>query len=51
MMLFLLPQKYNVKAWTDIFNKPDYVHTLLPLTAYQIPLTTAFDLLKGIYFR
>lgn len=47
LWIFFVPHKLNVKSWDEIFSHNDYVHTVLPLTSYQVPLTTAFDLLKG----
>nr|XP_024216192.1 cleft lip and palate transmembrane protein 1-like protein [Halyomorpha halys] len=47
LILFFLPQKFNIKKWSDILSNPYYVQTRIPLTSYQVPVTSTFELLKG----
>ncbi|KAK9508012.1 hypothetical protein O3M35_007763 [Rhynocoris fuscipes] len=45
--LFILNDRVNLKEWTDIISWHDHVYVRLPLTSYQVPKMSTFDLLKG----
>uniref|UniRef100_A0A224XN19 Lipid scramblase CLPTM1L n=1 Tax=Panstrongylus lignarius TaxID=156445 RepID=A0A224XN19_9HEMI len=45
--LFILDESVNLKKWNDLVSWRDHVYTRLPITSFQIPKMSTFDLLKG----
>lgn len=45
--VFVAPKQYRIKKWSDATSLPDFSYADFPLTEYQYPVTSTFQLLSG----